>query len=205
MHELETEGAVIPATTSALVQEANSQQTNKQAAIRATAPAAIKTQSEEEVMAKVDDQPNKPQPMFTNWVMPLQGEVVNLQDLPDPAFSGGAMGAGFGIKPKGGQVVSPVAGTVTAIFPTKHAICIEAENGQELLIHVGVDTVTLEGQGFTVLAAEDAQVQPGTPLLDVDWTLIGEKATSLITLILFTNLDNGEVVEVQNDQPVLVK
>lgn len=138
------------------------------------------------------------------WVMPLEGEIVALKDIPDMAFASGIMGAGFGINPTGGQVVSPVAGTITAVFPTKHAICIETGNGQEILLHVGVDTIALEGEGFEVLVDEGARVQAGTPLIAVDWRVVQAKATSIISPVIFTNIDGGEMVEVQNGKPVLI-
>ncbi len=139
-----------------------------------------------------------------NWVMPLQGEVISLAELPDPAFASGAMGAGFGIQPSGGQVVSPVSGTIAAVFPTKHAIGIEADNGLEILIHVGVDTVQLNGEGFSALVKEGQSVSPGTPLLNVDWEGIRGKVPSIVTPVLFTAMDEGQQVEIRNGKPVIL-
>ncbi len=155
-----------------------------------------------------------------------------LKDVPDPTFASGAMGAGFAIKPiitnadskekfskeksskeksskekdgnVVGKVVSPVVGTVSAIFPSKHAVCIETADGVEILIHVGIDTIALNGEGFTALVEEGANVQVGTPLLEVDWQAVKAKVPSLITPILFTSLDEGQQVEIKDGKPVLV-
>lgn len=181
--------------------------------------------SASELVDKTSTQSNNKTTPVTNgdWVMPLAGKVIALKDVPNPTFASGAMGAGFAIKPiianadskeksskeKAskkivGKVVSPVAGTVSAIFPSKHAVCIETADGVEILIHVGIDTVALNGEGFTALIEEGANVQVGTPLLEVDWQAIKAKVPSLITPILFTSLDEGQQVEIKDGKPVLV-
>lgn len=130
----------------------------------------------------------------SDWVMPLQGEVMALAQVPDPAFAQGAMGIGFAINPNtDSTVVAPCAGTITAIFPTKHAIGITADNGLEILIHLGIDTVNLQGEGFTPLVEADSRVQAGQAIMRVDWQSVAEKAPSIITPILFTEIDSGNV------------
>lgn len=130
----------------------------------------------------------------SDWVMPLQGEVIALEQVPDPAFAQGAMGIGFAIKPnKDSAVVAPCAGTITAIFPTKHAIGITADNGLEILIHLGIDTVNLQGEGFTPEVSVDSHVTAGQTIMRVDWESVAEKAPSTITPILFTEIDSGSV------------
>lgn len=145
-----------------------------------------------------------PSPISQNWLMPIEGQAISLADVPDSVFSSGIMGAGFAIQPNGGQVISPVAGKITALFPTKHAIVIETTEGLEILIHVGIDTVNLKGEGFTALVESGATVNSGTPLLTVDWTTVKKKATSSITPIIFTNLTDGQQIAIQSEKPVIV-
>lgn len=140
----------------------------------------------------------------SDWKMPVEGQVLPLSEIPDSVFSSGAMGAGFAIKPSGGQVVSPVAGRVESIFPTKHAIMLKTNEGLEILIHIGIDTVNLKGEGFTALVEAGATVSIGTPLMEVDWAGIEKKVPSTITPIIFTGLTDEQQIEVQSGKPVLV-
>lgn len=137
------------------------------------------------------------------WQNPLDGEALPLAQIPDPAFASGAMGAGYAIQPSGGPVRSPVNGRIVTFFPTKHAIGIEADNGLEILIHVGIDTVKLNGAGFRALAAEGDRVQAGQPLLEVDWEALRDQVPSLMTAVLFTGLDDGTPVALENNRPRL--
>ena len=91
------------------------------------------------------------------------------------------MGDGFAIIPSDGTIVSPVDGTIVNFFPTKHAFGILSDSGREILIHVGIDTVKLEGKGFEALVAQDDRVEKGQPLLKVDLTILRKHATSIIT------------------------
>ena len=106
------------------------------------------------------------------------------------------MGEGFAIEPKGDIVVSPVAGTISILFPTKHAIGITTNEGLELLIHVGMDTVSLNGEGFESFIEQGAKVKVGDKLLKVDFNLIKDKVPSIITPIVFTNLQETQKVKV---------
>lgn len=134
------------------------------------------------------------------WQNPLDGEVLPLAQIPDAAFASGAMGAGYAIQPSGGLVRAPVHGRIVTFFPTKHAIGIEADNGLEILIHVGIDTVKLDGAGFKALAAEGDRVQAGQPLLEVDWEGLRDKVPSLMTAVLFTSLDDGQPVLIEGNR-----
>ncbi|HDB1726282.1 TPA: PTS glucose transporter subunit IIA, partial [Staphylococcus aureus] len=96
---------------------------------------------------------------------PLTGEFVKIEDIPDPVFAQKMMGEGFGINPTEGEVVSPIAGRVDNVFPTKHAIGLKADNGLELLVHIGLDTVQLDGEGFEVLVSSGDEVNVGDPLV----------------------------------------
>jgi len=129
-------------------------------------------------------------------VAPIKGEVVAITDVPDAVFAGKMMGDGFAIIPSEGTVVSPVDGKIVNLFPTKHALGILADNGREILIHFGIDTVKLKGEGFETLVSENDQVKQGQPLLKVNLDYIKENATSTITPIVFTNLGEGESVTI---------
>jgi glucose-specific phosphotransferase system IIBC component len=127
---------------------------------------------------------------------PLSGEIIDLTEVPDPVFAEKMMGDGFAIKPSGGLVLSPVKGTVHNTFPTKHALGLVSEDGLEILIHVGLDTVNLKGQGFELVVTEGDLVDVGTPILKVDLPYIEANAKSSITPIVFTNLQ-GQTLELK--------
>jgi glucose-specific phosphotransferase system IIA component len=131
------------------------------------------------------------------FVSPLKGELKSITEVPDQVFAGKMMGDGFAIVPTEGMVVSPVNGKIINLFPTKHAIGILSDTGREILIHVGIDTVNLKGQGFETLVAENDIIEIGQPLLKIDLDYIKEHATSIITPIVFTNLAEGEKVVIE--------
>ncbi|MCF2649071.1 glucose-specific PTS transporter subunit IIBC [Niallia circulans] len=131
-----------------------------------------------------------------SFVAPIKGELVAITDVPDAVFAGKMMGDGFAIIPSEGTVVSPVDGKIVNLFPTKHALGILADNGREILIHFGIDTVKLKGEGFETLVSENDQVKQGQPLLKVNLDYIKENATSTITPVVFTNLAEGESVQI---------
>ncbi len=135
---------------------------------------------------------------------PLSGEVVDLSEVPDQVFAEKLMGDGFAIRPNDGQVLSPIKGKVVNAFPTKHAVGLMTEDGLEVLIHVGIDTVQLQGKGFEMLVAEGDSVQQGTPLLKFDLAYIDEHAKSSITSVVFTNL-KGQAIEVNKTTVVAGK
>ena len=131
------------------------------------------------------------------FMAPLKGELKPITEVPDQVFAGKMMGDGFAIVPSEGTIVSPVNGKIVNLFPTKHAIGILSDTGREILIHVGIDTVNLKGQGFETLVSENDIVEKGQPLLKVDLDYIKEHATSTITPIVFTNLAEGEKVVIE--------
>ena len=118
---------------------------------------------------------------------PLNGQVVPLEQVPDPVFSQKMMGEGVAIMPTGGDVVAPIDGTVVLISKTKHAIGIRTKDDTEVLIHVGLETVTLKGEGFTVFVNEGDIVSIGQKLIEVDWDFIRDKVPSIITPVVITN------------------
>ncbi|WP_421383562.1 N-acetylglucosamine-specific PTS transporter subunit IIBC [Bacillus salacetis] len=123
-----------------------------------------------------------------DFVMPVDGKIIPITEVEDQVFSQKMMGDGFAIVPSKGSVVSPVDGEIINVFPTKHAIGIKSVQGYEILIHVGLDTVQLNGQGFDVLVEEGQQVTKGQELLKFDLDFIEKSATSAVTPVIFTNL-----------------
>jgi sugar PTS system EIIA component len=122
-------------------------------------------------------------------IVPLTGTIKPLEEVPDPVFSQKMMGDGIAIEPTEGEVVAPVNGEVVQVFPTKHAVGLRSEAGVELLIHVGLETVSMNGEGFTAHVAAGDRVKIGQRLLTVDLDLVKQKAKSTITPIIVTNGD----------------
>ncbi|MDT8860930.1 glucose-specific PTS transporter subunit IIBC [Alkalihalobacillus sp. MEB130] len=137
-----------------------------------------------------------------SFVSPLAGKVMPITEVPDQVFSGKMMGDGFAIEPTEGVVKSPVNGKIINLFPTKHAIGILSDEGKEILIHVGLDTVNLKGEGFETLVKQDDTIEQGQELLRFDLEFIKANATSTITPIVFTNLAEGEFVQIDKEQQV---
>lgn len=127
------------------------------------------------------------------FVAPMKGRLLSITEVPDPAFSGKMMGDGFAIDPANGSIVSPVDGKVQMIFPTKHAIGIIADNGLEILLHFGLDTVSLKGEGFEVLVAENQTIKKGEPILSVDVDSVKTKVPSIVCPVVITNLNGKEI------------
>ncbi|WP_246943112.1 glucose-specific PTS transporter subunit IIBC [Bacillus pinisoli] len=148
----------------------------------------------EQQIEEINPEALQTKPELEEYSSPLTGQVMQLDDVPDQVFSQRMMGDGYAVLPTEGVVVSPVDGTIVNLFPTKHAIGIESTNGREILIHVGIDTVNLKGEGFTALVSQGDQVKKGQELLKVDLDFVKGKAPSLITPIIFTNLKQGQTV-----------
>lgn len=174
---------------------------------RQTAPAAAaESAPETPATAAPAEKAEKPaDPIPAEWVMPIAGDILAASDIPDPAFAAGALGASFAINPADGTVRSPVNGQIATVFPTRHAIGIEADNGLEILIHFGIDTVKLDGAGFTALVKEGERVSAGQAILQVDLDAIHDKVPSLVTPIIFTAYDDGETVTIADGKPQITK
>lgn len=127
---------------------------------------------------------------------PMSGEFVKIEDIPDPVFAQKMMGEGFGIKPNEGVVVSPIDGKVDNVFPTKHALGLKADNDLELLIHIGLDTVQLNGEGFKVLVESGDTVKVGDPLVEFDLDYIEQNAKSTVSPIIITNSDQTDEISI---------
>ena len=125
------------------------------------------------------------------------GEVIALEQVKDPVFSQKMMGDGFAVEPANGNIVSPVSGTVSSIFPTKHALGLVTEAGLEVLVHIGLDTVSLEGKPFTVHVAEGQKVAVGDLLVTADLDAIREAGRETSTIVVFTNADAIQSVNLE--------
>ncbi|WP_085631605.1 MULTISPECIES: phosphoenolpyruvate--protein phosphotransferase [unclassified Pseudomonas] len=121
---------------------------------------------------------------------PLSGPVLTLAKVPDAVFAGGAMGDGIAIDPLNDTLHSPCAGVVIHVARTGHALTVRADNGAELLLHLGLDTVELQGEGFSVLVKEGARVSKGQPLLRYDVDKVARRCKSLVSLLILTNSED---------------
>ena len=135
---------------------------------------------------------------FTNQsktvLTPLQGKVLAQADIPDETFAQGILGPGCGIEPTGDTVYAPFDGTVNQVASTLHAVGLTSEDGIEILIHVGMDTVEMQGKGFKALVKVGDKVKAGTPLLKVDLDAIRAAGHPTATAIIVTNGDDmGEL------------
>ena len=126
------------------------------------------------------------------------GQVINIEDVKDPVFSQKMMGDGFAVEPENGHIVSPVAGKVTSVFPTKHALGLVTDNGLEVLVHIGLDTVSLEGKPFEVKVSEGQTVAAGDLLVEADLDAIRAAGRETSTIVVFTNADAIKSVKVEH-------
>lgn len=130
-------------------------------------------------------------------VSPVTGEVIAIEQVPDEAFASKAVGDGVAVKPTEKTVVSPAAGTIVKIFNTNHAFCLETENCAEIVVHMGIDTVALNGQGFTRLVEEGAEVVAGQPILEMDLDFLNANARSMISPVVCSNIDDFSGLVIQ--------
>jgi len=137
-------------------------------------------------------------------VSPLAGQVKPLSQATDPVFSSGVMGQGVVIEPSQGELVSPVNGTVTVLFPTKHAVGIVSEEGVEMLMHIGMDTVSLDGKGFEAHVEQGDKVVVGQQLISFDMDVIKEAGLVAETPVIVTNQDDFQA-DVEGDLPRDIK
>ena len=133
------------------------------------------------------------------------GQVVALEQVKDPVFAQKMMGDGFAVEPANGNIVSPVSGTVSSIFPTKHALGLVTEAGLEVLVHIGLDTVSLEGKPFTVHVAEGQKVAAGDLLVTADLNAIREAGRETSTVVVFTNAEAIKSVKLEQTGSLAAK
>ncbi|MGC3954590.1 MAG: glucose PTS transporter subunit IIA [Propionicimonas sp.] len=140
---------------------------------------------------------------------PISGQVIALTDVPDPVFASKALGDGVGIVPSDGRVIAPVGGNLTTVANTGHAFGIRTDDGVEVLVHVGIDTVKMAGSGFEVLVAQDQRIEAGDPLATVDLAAVKEAGYDTTTIVVVLNTATlGSVtpksgIEVQAGDPVI--
>lgn len=140
--------------------------------------------------AKAQATPNASVVVKATLVSPITGEVVALDQVPDEAFASKAVGDGVAVRPTDKFVVSPARGTIVKIFNTNHAFCLETEEGAEVVVHMGIDTVSLNGQGFKRLVEEGTEVKAGQPILEMDLDYLNANARSMISPVVVSNIDD---------------
>lgn len=170
-------------------------------------PRPVKTKDQEE-SSQPNEKPETLQSEVNNnekYISPIKGKLIPISEVPDQVFSQKMMGDGFAIEPEDGLVVAPADGKIINVFPTKHAIGFQTVGGREILIHFGIDTVNLKGEGFETLVNEGEEVKAGQPLLRADINFIKEHVPSIITPVVFTNLSEGENIVLEKSGPVQLK
>ncbi|WP_037040037.1 N-acetylglucosamine-specific PTS transporter subunit IIBC [Rahnella aquatilis] len=153
-------------------------------------PIAAATATPAAPVSEVKPQANSVKAVVETLVSPVTGDIVALDQVPDEAFASKAVGDGVAIRPTDKIVVSPAAGTVVKIFNTNHAFCLETTSGAEIVVHMGIDTVALNGQGFTRLVEEGATVTAGQPVLELDLDYLNANARSMISPVVVSNIDD---------------
>lgn len=128
---------------------------------------------------------------------PCTGKVVSLSEIPDEVFASGMLGSGFGVLPTDGKIFSPASGRVESVAEGKHAYTLVSDEGLELLVHIGVDTVELEGAAFSPRVVKGTQVMAGDLLAVADLSMIREKKLSDAVAVLVTNTERIEAIEYQ--------
>jgi PTS system D-glucosamine-specific IIA component/PTS system glucose-specific IIA component len=136
-------------------------------------------------------------------VAPITGRTLDLSNVPDKVFAEKLAGDGIAIDPTGDVIVAPADGELTLVFKTMHAFALTLDNGSELLIHIGIDTVSLNGEGFQQLVEAGAMVKAGTPIIKIDRDFILSKGLSLITPVLITNMDIVKELKTNVDKDVV--
>ena len=172
----------------------------EQAAVSATAGSAGANDSANTDTVKAEVSYNREEEL----VAPINGQVVPLSDVKDEVFSSGSMGKGIAIEPQEGKVCSPLDGEVVMVFPTGHAIGLKSTNGAEVMIHIGMDTVELEGKGFTTLVKKGQAVKKGDPLIKFDMEAIKKAGFKLTTPIVVTNSNEYQEITAIADGTITI-
>lgn len=160
----------------------------------------------EEVESEGKKEALRPVPGTANEAVksPLTGKLVKLEDVQDAVFSSGAMGKGVAVEPSAGELRAPADGVVTTVFPTGHAVGLTTNGGVEILMHIGMDTVEMNGEGFTIHVQQDALVKAGDLLVEFDIETIKAAGKPTVTPIVITNTDDFKDVEVINKEKVKI-
>ncbi len=128
---------------------------------------------------------------------PMSGKILALSSVDDPAFSEKMLGDGAAILPDGNEIFSPIDGVITDVTDTKHAFCITADDGTELLLHIGINTVTLKGEGFSVFVSGGDHVYQGDKIAEVDLSVLKKSGLSPQTPVLLTEFEKVHVVKIR--------
>lgn len=128
---------------------------------------------------------------------PMNGEIIALGNVPDEVFAEKILGDGFAVIPQDNKVFAPIDGEVAVVFPTKHAVAIKSKQGIEVLVHIGIDTIVLNGEGFTTYVEEGDKVKKGDLIIVFDNLVVVEKAKSLITPVIITNMEKVSQIRVE--------
>lgn len=127
---------------------------------------------------------------------PMEGEIIDITEVSDAVFSQKMVGDGFAVKPSSGEVKSPVDGKILQIFPTNHAFGIATKEGVEILVHIGLDTVELNGEGFTRILEPGAKVKAGDVVIKVDLSALEKHGKQSVTPVVITNVDKVKEMHV---------
>lgn len=139
-----------------------------------------------------------------NVYSPVDGEFIRIEEVSDKTFSSKVMGEGFAVRPQSGVISAPCDGTITMIFPTNHAFAITSNDGKEILVHIGIDTVNLNGKGFTALKKVNEKVKAGDDIIKLDRESIPSKY-DMSTMVIITNNITGEIQKGASNQPIKKK
>lgn len=129
----------------------------------------------------------------TGVVAPVAGRCIALDEVPDQVFSSRLMGDGFAVEAWEDTVVAPISGELVMLADTKHAFGIKARNGMEILVHIGLDTVNLEGEGFTALQKKGSKIKAGEPVIRFDQSVMEQHGLNMDTMVIFTGGFEGKV------------
>ncbi len=127
---------------------------------------------------------------------PMKGEIVAIENVPDETFADKVMGDGVAVLPDDSIVRAPEAGTISFVAETKHAFGISTKSGLELLIHIGIDTVKLDGKGFELLVEEEQEVKAGDPIIKMDLEYLKANAPSIISPVICTELEDEDELKI---------
>lgn len=133
---------------------------------------------------------------------PIKGNMIPLSEVSDDVFSQKMLGDGFAVKPTGQEVVAPVSGTITTLFPTKHAIGIKTDEALEVLIHLGIDTVELKGEPFKLFVEQGDSVKAGDKLAEMDIADVADHGLDNTVMVVYTNMDLLKEVKDVDPRPV---
>ena len=185
-----------------LAQAGEGDEVDRPAETQKSEQSATDSQSEVGVSERVPAESVQLQTSSHILYSPLKGKAAPISESPDEAFASKAMGDGYLVMPEDGIVEAPEDGEVMFVFPSKHAIGLKAADGTEYLLHIGVDTVKLNGEGFTVFVSDGQKIKKGEKLMEFDPAYIREHAVSDACIVIFTGLTEGESLSLEGEKQV---